>query len=306
VGTPFYTEFMVELKVPGLDSLPKLPGGGPYISAVTSQYFATAGTSLLRGRVFTDADRAGSEPVAIVNESMAKALWPGASALEKCLVMNEPPSPCARVVGVVEDAHRDGLRDEPAMQYYIPFGQERGFGGTTLLVRPRGKLAPLRAALPRLMSSYGTGSNYVFVETMQEELDPQIRPWRLGATLFCVFGGVALLIATIGMFSVIAYSVAQRRSELGIRRALGATVQGIVGLIARQGLTLAIAGAAIGITLALLVGRFIEPLLFNTSSRDAPTLAAVCIVLLGSAGLACLLPALRASRIPPVEVLRSE
>jgi ABC-type antimicrobial peptide transport system permease subunit len=237
---------------------------------------------------------------------MARTLWPGEQALGKCLLIGDPPGPCARIVGIVEDARRDGLRDEPAMQYYIPFGQERGFGGTTLLVRPRADMKQLRAALPGLMAEYGTGTNYVLVETMQEELDPEIRPWRLGATLFCVFGGLALLIATIGMFSVIAYNVTQRRMELGIRRALGATVQGVIGLIARQGLALAIAGIAIGAALALLLGRFIEPLLFDTSARDLPTLLAVSIVLLLAAGVACVIPALRASRIPPVEVLRTE
>ncbi len=306
VGTPFYTSFRVRLQVAGWDSIPLLPGGGPYISAVTSQYFATAGTALLRGRVFTDADRAGSAPVAIVNETMGRTLWPNSDAIGKCLLIGDPPESCASIVGIVEDARRDGLRDEPAMQYYIPFGQEQGFGGTTVLVRPRGKIDALRTQLPRLISNYGAGSNYVFVETMQDELDPQIRPWRLGATLFCVFGGIALLIATIGMFSVVAYSVAHRRVELGIRRALGATVQGIIALIMRQGLSLAFGGVLIGVAIALFVGKYLEPLLFDTSARDVPTLVAVSVVLVLTAAVACVLPALRASRIPPVEVLRND
>ena len=148
IGSPFGFGFGVRLRLPDRDSLPALPGGGPYITAVTTDYFAAVGTPLRSGHGFTWADRDGSPPVAIVNETMARVLWPNESALGKCLLIGEGDSvPCAAVVGVVADVHRMGLREPLSMQYYIPFGQERGFGGASLLVRPRGDA---ESAIPQL------------------------------------------------------------------------------------------------------------------------------------------------------------
>src|ERR1019366_3002842 len=136
VGTPFQSSFGQTLRVPGWDSIPALKGGGPFLSAVTSDYFETIGTRVLRGRAFTTADRAGGERVARGSETMAKTLWPGRDPLGDCLFAGddkESATVCARIVGIVGDARRFGLREEPAMHYYLPFGQETGIGGTNLL-----------------------------------------------------------------------------------------------------------------------------------------------------------------------------
>lgn len=129
VGTPFGSSFTLGLHVPGWTKIPSLPGGGPYIQAVSPGYLATAGLRLSRGRGFAEGDRAGTEPVALVNETMAKMLWPQGGALGRCLHILLDNAPCTRVVGVVEDAHRSTLDEPPAMQYYVPLGQEVGFGG---------------------------------------------------------------------------------------------------------------------------------------------------------------------------------
>jgi predicted permease len=307
VGTPFQSSMSIALRVPGRDSLPQLPGGGPYVRAVSDDYFVTAGTRVTRGRAFTRADVTRAERVAIVNETMARTLWPNRDPIGECLLMDTMP--CSRVVGVVEDARRFGLREDPAMQYYIPLGEERplGFGGRKMFVRPRGgDVAALRETLRAEMLRLDPSVSYVTVAALQDSVDPQIRPWRLGATMFGVFGGLALLVAAIGLYSVIAYLVTQRTHELGVRIALGAQVGDIVRLIVRYGVGLAMVGVVIGALLSINAGRWIEPLLFETSPRDPAVYLLVTAVLVVVALVASLVPAWRAARVDPLEALRTE
>jgi predicted permease len=311
VGTPFGSSFQVTTQVPGREELPELPGGGPYIQAVTPGYFATVGLDLLQGRGLGPADRPGSERVAVVNRSMAEAVWPGEDPLGECLLVrargDETP-PCTRVVGVVEDAHRRALREKPAMQYYIPFGQEEGFAGSSLLVRaaeagdPRALLEPLRKSL----LDADPGVLWIDVALLDERLVPQLRPWRLGATLMGVFGALALVIAAVGLYSLLAHMVASRTAELGIRSALGAQRRQILGLVVRQGLGVAGLGLALGVLLSLLGGRQLGDLLFETAPHDPVVYGAVVAILAAAAILACLVPGRRATKVDPAKVLRAE
>lgn len=307
VGTPFYSQFRAELRVPGWDSLPQARRGGPYVNAVTSGYFSTMGTRVLRGRAFTDTDRESSEPVAIVNQTMASLLWPNAEAIGKRMFVGDANvAACARVAGIVADARQSKLREDPAMQYYIPIGQERGISGPMLLVRPRGEpsslLSPLRAVLKRL----ALAARYVNVATLQESLDPQIRPWRVGATMFGLFGAVAVVVAAIGLFSVVSYLVVQRTHEIGVRIALGAGRPHVMRLVIGRGLWTAIIGAAIGSGIALLLAPRLQPLLFDNPARDPGLLAMVAAVLLAAAVAASIVPAWRAARVDPIIALRTD
>jgi ABC-type antimicrobial peptide transport system permease subunit len=237
---------------------------------------------------------------------MARTIWPGEEAIGKCLEIDGIPG-CTRIVGIVENARRFSLKEEPAGQYYIPKGMEKGIGGLSLLVRPTEearKRMPdiIRREVQRLSPNVG----YIDVKTMQERLDPQVRPWKLGATMFVIFGVLALIIAAIGLYSVIAYAVAQRRLEFGIRAALGARAGELVALVLRQAVTLAIAGLVIGIVLALLAGNSLAPLLFDTSPRDPAIFVGVTLLLLAVALCAGLFPAIRARRVNPADALRSE
>ncbi|MGQ0713894.1 MAG: FtsX-like permease family protein [Gemmatimonadaceae bacterium] len=309
IGTPFHGGLGLGISVPGLDSIPVMPGGGPWVSAVTSDHFATVGTRILRGRSFTTGDRAGSERVIIVNETMAERLWPGQEPLGKCvIVMGEP---CARVVGVAEDARRSALDEPKAMQFYVPLGQETSIGGAVILVRPRcgeagGCTRPLadelRAELRRLNPNLGL----IDIELLERGLDSQVRPWRLGASLFSVFGGFALVVAALGLYSVIAYGLTQRQHELGVRVALGAQRSAIVRLILRQGLVAAGAGILIGLAIALFAGPFLEPLLFRVQADDPVVFGTVAMILLAVAAGATMIPALRGARSDPMQALRAE
>jgi predicted permease len=312
VGTPYGFGFTVGVGTPGRDSLGPVAGGGPYISAVSSDYFRTLGIALRRGRGFTPEDRAGSAPVTIVGETMARNVWPGEEPLGKCLIIgdkrpNAPPLPCSTVVGVVADVHRESVREPATMQYYIPLGQEAalGFGGSVLVVRPRIAMPDARAALHREMAAMPEFS-YTNIETIQESIDPEFRPWELGAAMFGVFGLLALIVAAVGLYSVIAYLVADRTRELGVRLALGATGGRVVREVVGRGVATSVIGVAAGTLGALAAGRFIQPMLFNISAHDPLVLVAVGALVIVIAAVAAWGPARRAGRVDPVIALRAD
>ncbi|CAN5625175.1 ABC transporter permease [soil metagenome] len=306
LGTPLQGDFGVSVQLPGRDSLPQVPGGGPYVTAATPGYFETVGTHILRGRGFEQGEGATTQPVTVVNETMARALWPGEDALSKCLIIGGADAACALVVGIAQDAHRSGIREEPAMQFYIPFGQERGIGGTQIIVRPRGDAVAYIPELRRQLHALDPAVAYLAINPLHEQLDPEMRPWRLGATMFLIFGTLALLIAAIGLYSVISYGVAQRRTEIGVRMALGAQSRGIVVMIVRQGVLLVIAGVVVGAAISLAAAPRLEPLLFETAGRDAVLIVAVGVLLAGVVVLASLIPAARAGRTDPLDALRAD
>ncbi|MES2304283.1 MAG: ABC transporter permease [Gemmatimonadota bacterium] len=306
IGLPFYGSFGVGIWVPGMDSIPQLPGGGPYITAVNSEYFATMGTRLVRGRVFGDADREGSDPVVIVGEAMARMLWPGKDALAQCLTLFEKTAPCARVVGVVADIHHSGLHEEASMQYYVPIGQERGFSGMSLVVRPRDGVALSWPALKATLMRANAGIAAIDVKKLGTALDGELRPLRLGMITFGLSGALALVVAALGLYSVMAYMVAWRTHEIGIRMALGATEGSVAWLVVRSGAILAGSGVIIGLGLAYAGRKLIQPQLFDVSGSDPLVFGGVAAVILGVALLAGWLPARRAARIRPTEALRAE
>jgi predicted permease len=306
VGMPFGNRFTVRVRVPGRDSMPRLTSGGPSISAVSDEYFATVGTRIIRGRPFTTGDRAGSERVTIVSETMARTVWPDVDALGQCLIAISDTLPCARVVGIAEDTHRSALREDPTMHYYIPLGQEVGFGGSVILVRGVGDPRVLGPGVTRALLGADASITLVDLQTIQDRIDPQMQSWKLGTAVLTSVGILALLVAVVGIYSVTSYLVMLRRHEIGVRVALGATGRDVVRLVLDGGMLTAVAGVMIGSALALVGGRFIEPLLFDVSSRDPVVFGSVALTLIVASGVACIIPALRANRISPVDALRSE
>jgi len=298
--------FAATVWVPGGDSIPTRPGAGPYASAVTADYFRTIGTRVGRGRAFSESDREGSEPVVVINETMAQALWPGREALDRCLHIGRRSNPCARIVGIAEDVHRTGLRERASFQYYVPLGQQSMFGGAKLVVRPSSSTPLSRAALREAIVEAEPRVWAVEVRSLEESIAGEMRPLRIGMVTFGVSGALALVVAVLGLYSLMSYMVAGRRHEIGVRVALGATRNDVIELVLRSGVALAAAGVAIGLALAFAGGPWLEPHLFEASARDGFVMALVAAVLIATATLAGWLPARRATRISPTEALRTE
>lgn len=299
----------IDVKVPGRDSVPGFDDG-PYKHIVKPEYFATVGTRIVRGRGFEDADtRPGAPPVAIVNERIARRVWPGEDPVGRCMQTGEKDSPCYEIVGIAQDTHRGSIADDDDVaQVYLPLGRAPSSSRARfLIVRPVGDnpdvlIEPVR----RVMQTVMPGLPYANVQPMRSSLATELRPWELGATMFAAFGLIALILSSLGLYSVVAYTVAQRMHEMGVRVALGARGRDIRGLVLRQGLRVAAVGVAAGTIAALAASRLVEPLLFRISARDPLVYAAVVTLLLTVATAASLVPARRATRADPLMALRAE
>jgi predicted permease len=303
-NVPLHGTSTMALFVPGIDSVARL---GRFTYQVAGpDYFRTIGTRVVRGRGFTTDDRLEAPPVAVVSESMARVLWPGRDALGRCLRLGADTMPCTTVVGVAEDAVHDPVKDEP-LRYYLPVDQvPMEFGTTLLVMRMRRDAATAVEDVRRALQGVMPGQQYVTVQPMADLLAAQRRSWRVGATMFVAFGVLALVVAAVGLYGVIAYNVGQRMHELGVRVALGARGPDVVRLVVGQGVRLAVAGVVVGGALALGAARWIEPLLFRQSARDPAVFSVVGLLLVAVAVVACSVPAARAVRADPNTVLRAE
>jgi putative ABC transport system permease protein len=310
ISVPFQTRYSTRLRLPGRDTVPVLPTGSPNFSAVSPEFFATTGIRILRGRAFTPADGETSPPVMLVNQTMAKTYWPGEEALGKCvLIGGDSLPPCAEVVGVVNDANTQELKQEPTMQFYVPVKQAERLNLSTdrnLFFRVAGNPEQMVQPIRRAIIQAAPEVSWASVRSMESLLQPHMQPWRLGASMFGIFGLLAALVAAVGLYGVLAYSVATRTREFGIRGALGASTGTITSQILREGVRLTALGLAIGLLLALGGSRWVASLLFETSPRDPLVLGSVGLVLLMTAVVASLLPARRAARVAPAEALRGE
>ena len=294
------------IAVAGIDSVRKF--GRFEFNAVSPGYFATMGTRILRGRPFESGDLGGARGVMVISEAMGRVLWPGEDPLDKCVRIGLVPDtmPCRYVVGIAEDIHARGFGPQPRdFYYYLPAAQwHQQEGGLFVRVAGdvRGAIEPLRRRLQEEMP----GSSYVTVTRLGELVDTQSRSWVMGATVFTAFGALALVLAAVGLYSVIAYNVAQRRQELAVRVALGAAGGDIMRLVVGEGLRFAVIGATVGGVIALLVAPRIAPLLFNQSPRDPIVLGTVTGALLLVAIAASMIPAIHGARVDPNAALRAE
>jgi putative ABC transport system permease protein len=299
------------LRVAGVDSVERL--GRFNMQITTADYFTVMRTRILRGRAFDDRDGERAAPVVVVSASMARALWPGKEAIGECIQLVWDPltklrsAACTRVIGIAEDVAAQGILDEQRFMYYLPVDQLQPAWISRIYARMTGP--DVEADVERVrqaMQAAMPGDGFVMVRPLQEVVDDQRHSWTLGATLFLAFGGLALLVAAVGLYGVIAYDVAQRTHELGVRVALGAKSADIVSLVVRQGLAFAGIGAGVGLAIAGIAAPWLQPLLYKESARDPLTYAAVASVMLLVAAAASAIPALRASRVDPSGALRSD
>jgi len=301
---PFYTTSTSRFSVPGIDSASRL-GEFTYQQG-TTDYFQTMGTRIVRGRGFTKDDRATSPRIVVVSEGMANVLWPGTDALGKCIRFGADTMPCTTVVGVAENAAQESLTDEQRYRYYVPIEQFRPTAGYAVVLRMRNDPELSVDRVRRVLQAVMPGETYVTVRPMRAIVDGERRSWQVGATMFVAFGGLALVVAAVGLYGVVAYNVAQRMQELGVRVALGAQAPDIARLVVGQGIRFAVAGVTLGTVLALFAARWVQPLLYAQSAKDVTVYGAVASTLIIVALLASAIPARRAVRVDPNAVLRSE
>jgi predicted permease len=287
------------------DTLPKWTDGSPDVTHVSPEYFATIGLPLLRGRGLTPSD-SKSGNVAVVNETLARNAWPHGDALGQCLRVDKRTAPCLTIVGIVADARRDALLEKPVRQVYLPAPESGDEAPGYVIVRvPPDRAGSVDLAARHAVAQLFPGANAQVLK-MAEVLAPQYRPWELGAILFTVLGLLALVIAAVGVFSTLSHDIGQRRHELGVRAALGATVMDTVRLVIGSGVRVVALGAIIGCALAVAGGRLIASLLYGVAPSDPRLLSLVTLVLLAVAIAAAAIPAWRASRADPMEPLRAD
>jgi putative ABC transport system permease protein len=273
----------------------------------SANYFEAMGIRLLKGRGFTSADTADSAKVVVINETLARRIWPGEDPIGKRLKQGWPESqtPWREVVGVVADVKLNGLERDTPMQTYVPLAQEptRAF---SLAVRAAGNPLAAAAEVERAIHSIDKDLPVSDVRSMEQLLGVSMAQRRLTMTLLLSFAALALLLAGVGVYGVISYSVRLRTRELGIRMALGAQRRDVLKMILSQGLKLALIGVAIGTPSAFALTRWMETLLFNVRPADPLTFAAIPAVLSLVALFACWIPARRATKVDPMVALRCE
>jgi putative ABC transport system permease protein len=301
VSVPFWMSWTQDLFNQRRDSI----RGDFLFNTVSPSYFATMGTRIVRGRGFTDADRAGSPRVVVVSQAMAHKIWPNVDALGQCLRIGADSMPCSTVVGVAINTVDRNVADPPGLQYYAPIMQ-KGQDGGGLFVRTRGDAEQMVNTIRRELQRVMPGASYVTITPLRTILDREVRSWDLGATMFVLFGGLALLLAAVGLYSVIAYNITQRSHELGVRIALGAQALDVLRLVVGSGVRIAAVGIVIGAAIALVAGKFIAPLLYRVSPQDPLIYSFAAFTLLSAAVLASLIPALRATHVDPNTALRAD
>ena len=294
---PFFARFSRGVLVEGDERAPDARGALTLLNRIDLDYFATMGIPLESGRDFTDRDVDGSLPVAIVNESFAKRHWPGRDPLlGRFRFAGEER--LRQVVGIARDANYTALGEAPQPCVYLPLRQDFA-DSVVLYVRSRGEPGDALAAAQREVRSIDPLLWTSDARTMATVVDQALFAPRIGASLLGVFGLLALALASIGLYGVMAHAVDLRRRELGVRMALGANARLVARLVLRQGLGLVATGIGIGLLGALVAGRALSGLLYGLSPADPVSLGGSAAILLLVAALACYLPARRASHVDP-------
>ena len=291
-----------------LEGQPEPPASQDYNAqwnVISPEYFRTVGIRLVRGRPFDRTDTAESRPVMIINETMARKVFGTVDPLGRKIRSWRDENVLREVVGVVSDVRYTGLASTETSLVYVPHRQN-AWGFMIVSVRATGRPAALAATLREESNKLDPDVAVAGIATLESLAAESIAPQRFGALLLALFATAAVLLAGIGVYGVMNYVVSQRRHDIGVRLALGASPRAVFARVVLRGLTLAAVGAALGIAGALVLGPVIGRLLSGVEAADVLTLTSVPLVIAAVAVLACALPARRAARIPPLEAIRGE
>ena len=270
---------------------------------VTPDYFQTLQIPLKSGRFFTDQDTLQSTKVVIVNETMARALWPNENPVGRRFTIWRDEKFPREIVGVVGDT-KASLDKEAGRQMYVPYAQDATWGSLSLVVRTAGDPSAMTSSVREAIRAVDKGIPNYNLKTMNDVVSTSAAPRRIPMLLMSAFAGVAMLLAMLGIYGVTSYYVTQRTHEIGVRMALGAQIVDVLKLVLRRAMLLAVIGIGIGVAGAIAVTRYLTSLLFGVKPIDRLTFVAVAVALAVVVFVACLVPARRAAKIDPLEALR--
>jgi len=288
------------------------PGQRPTVvtRVVSPHYFSAMGIQLVQGRQFAEQDRLDSPAVAVISETMARRHWPGEDPLGKRITPGSPtstdPDDWITIVGVAKDVRQFGLDAEPRPQMYLTYVQAGFFAPRHLVVRTEVEPLSLAGTVRKTVWEVDKDQPVSNISTMEDVLSESIARQRFSMLLLGIFAAVALVLAAVGIYGVMSYTMAQRTHEIGIRMALGAQRRDVLKLAVGQGLKLVLIGVAVGLALALALTRVMSSLLFGVSATDPATLITISLVLISVALLASYIPARRATKVDPMIALRYE
>ncbi len=301
-----------DMRASRIDSIPRVPRGGPYTYSGTEGYVETAGLRVIQGRAFEPADYATGAPFALmVSRSFAEGVWPGLDPLQECVFLRrgavelEGPEPCRPVIGVYDDLMVRSLADRSSwsVTWTLPLETE-GLRG--ILVRADGDATELVQPIRDRLAALSSDIRYVHVIPTTSRVEAMRAPWRVGATVFSAFGVLALVVASLGLYSVLSFDVARRSREIGIRSALGAQRRDLVTMVVTSAARLVGAGLVVGIGVAVLTGRFMEAVLFGVPTVNPAVFGVVAVVLVAAGLLAAWVPAWKVTAVDPVGAMAAE
>ena len=275
------------------------------VAAVGDGYVKTIGATLVAGRAFNTADGPNAPPVAMINETMARVMFPGLNPLEQHIGMGNRPQGVA-IVGVMRDMVQRGAESGPAPFVFLPVSQDGASRSMTILARSAGAAALLESPIRQIVRSLDAAQPAPTFTTMEDALSDSVAPLHFTFVLLGIFASVAAILAAVGLYGVMAYLVDDRTREIGIRVALGADRSQVIRIVVGNGMTLTLIGLVVGVALSLGTVRLLRTMLYGVSMYDPWTFAAGAVVLSFAAFLACYLPARRATRLDPMVALRAE
>ncbi|HET6889977.1 MAG TPA: FtsX-like permease family protein, partial [Pyrinomonadaceae bacterium] len=275
-------------------------------TTASPNYFRTMNIALLRGRDFTEQDTLNSPHVIIISNSFARRFFPGEDPLGKQILMDGDGQPPREIVGVVNDVRRNGLDVDVHPEMYVSYLQSPERRLNVMPKTDAPNPAQLTQAARQTVKAFDPNQIIWRIQTLDEMLSKSVAPRRFNMMLLGVFAGVALVLAAVGLYGVMSYSVNWRTNEIGIRMALGARSSNVLALVLREGMIMTLIGLGLGLAGALALSRLLTTLLYGVSARDPFTFAVVSIVLLFVALIACLIPARRATKVDPLVALRAE